>query len=227
MVFGSARLHPNLLLSRGFPRARTLHSPQGCEMSGLAAGFRFLTQPFFESSLFLARVSRPLAPPARATREESPDTTEQRARRKTGRRGRKPAATDSVTENTPAAFGRPRVKWRGKSPPPRWRHRGHEKPRAVQDKAGACAARASAPGISRTTGKPGSRRKAGREMAAPAARRKPARRNRIRLTALATDGGAPPKRRRPVSLRATDRRPGPAGRRVSTPALKTWPFLAA
>ncbi len=54
-----------------------------------------------------------------------------------GRRGRKPAPTESVTENQTAGSSLPvRVKRRGKSPPPGEQSPGHEKPHAVQDKTG-------------------------------------------------------------------------------------------
>jgi hypothetical protein len=54
-----------------------------------------------------------------------------------GRRGRKSATTESVTENQTAGSSLPvRVKRRGKSPPPGEQSPGPEKPHAVQDKTG-------------------------------------------------------------------------------------------
>jgi hypothetical protein len=70
-----------------------------------------------------------------------------------GRRRRKLAATESVTENQTARHGlvpfRVRVKRRGKSPPPARQRAGHEKPPAVQDKTGG-----QAPGRPAQAGQP-------------------------------------------------------------------------
>jgi len=86
---------------------------------------------------------------ARNAGEESPDTTRRHAPRKRGRAERKFFATESVTENKPlhppmasaqnaraVKVDEARVKRRGKSPPPRAKARGHDKPHAVQDKTG-------------------------------------------------------------------------------------------
>lgn len=90
--------------------------------------------------LLAGRPEWSLAVVARRRREESPDTSGQRAARKRGGSWRKPESR-KVSQKT---YHRPRkraarVKRRGKSPPLRPQGRRHDKPHAVQDRTGGMA----------------------------------------------------------------------------------------